>query len=104
MQLTFSDEFNRSTLADDTNSTWNTTFLGGLRNLTTTGEKQIYLDQGSTTLVSGATVTADPFHLQDGVLSISARPTSPELRETLGGINYTSGLINTAGNFDFRYG
>ncbi|POR39995.1 1,3-1,4-beta-glycanase, partial [Methylobacterium sp. V23] len=103
MQLTFNDEFSRSTLADGANSTWNTTFLGGLRNLTTTGEKQLYLDDDATTLVSGATVTADPFQLQDGVLSISARPTSTELRE-ITRMDYTSGLINTAGNFDFRYG
>jgi len=103
MQLAFNDEFSRSTLADGANAPWNTTFLGGLRNLATNGEKQLYLDDDATLLVSGATVTADPFQLQDGVLSISARPTSTELRETTR-MDYTSGLINTAGNFDFRYG
>lgn len=104
MQLVFADDFDRTQLAGGAVA-WNTTFVGGGRTLSaTTGEKQIYLDDNSTTLSSGATVGIDPFTLSNGILTISAQQTPADQLSTLGSIGYTSGLINTAGTFDFRYG
>lgn len=46
MQLTFNNEFSRSTLADGATAPWNTTFFGCLRNLITTLEQpEAELDQ-----------------------------------------------------------
>ncbi|GFO55005.1 hypothetical protein GMSM_20120 [Geomonas sp. Red276] len=85
-QLTFSDEFNGSSL--DT-STWMTTYPGGIRNYTDSGELQGYAD--------------DAFVEGSGLLKIiAARETRtlPDGRT----YNYTSGEINNSMVFSQTYG
>jgi Ca2+-binding RTX toxin-like protein len=102
--LVFQDDFDRSSLAGGATS-WNTTFNGGIRSLgSTTGELQIYLDDDTTTLSSGGVVAVDPFTLSNGVLTIKATPTPANLSAAAGGAPYLSGMINTSGDFDFKYG
>ena len=67
------------------------------------GEQQIYVDpryagRGSTPL------GLDPFKVKDGVLSIIAMRTPPELREVLFNNEYTSGILTTQGSFAQKYG
>ena len=46
----------------------------------------------------------NPFSINDGILNITAAPTSPELVDALGGYQYTSGLITTRESFQQTYG
>ena len=67
------------------------------------GEQQIYVDpryagRGSTPL------GLDPFKVKDGVLSITAMRTPPELRAVLFDNEYTSGILTTQGSFAQKYG
>ncbi len=74
MQLVFDDEFNRDQLAGSS-VLWNTTMPGGFRNVGSTGEKQLYLDDNTTTLSNGTVLNIDPFTFADGVMTITANPT-----------------------------
>ncbi|MCP8937534.1 family 16 glycosylhydrolase [Alsobacter sp. SYSU M60028] len=102
-RLVLGDEFDRLQLAGGTVS-WNTTMPGGLRNIGSTGEKQIYLDDNSTTLNSGAIIPIDPFTFDGDVMTITANPTPTDLLAATGNFPYTSGVVNTATQFEFRYG
>jgi beta-glucanase (GH16 family) len=67
------------------------------------GEQQIYVDpryagRGSTPL------GLDPFKVKDGVLSIIAMRTPPQLRDALFNNEYTSGILTTQGSFAQKYG
>ena len=67
------------------------------------GEQQIYVDpryagRGTTPL------GLDPFKVKDGVLSITAMRTPPDLREVLFNNEYTSGILTTQGSFAQKYG
>jgi beta-glucanase (GH16 family) len=67
------------------------------------GEQQIYVDpryagRGTTPL------GLDPFKAKDGVLSITAMRTPPDLREVLFNNEYTSGILTTQGSFAQKYG
>lgn len=67
------------------------------------GEQQIYVDPrygGRSTTPLGL----DPFTVHDGVLSIIARRTPPELREVLFNNEYISGVLTTQGWFSQKYG
>ena len=72
--MVVSDEFERANVAG---YIWGTTFPWGGRLLSTNGEQQLYLDDNSTTLPSGAVVNVDPFSLSGGILTISARIRRP---------------------------
>jgi beta-glucanase (GH16 family) len=45
-----------------------------------------------------------PFTVQDGMLSITARPTPPGFISHAEGLPYLSGMLNTAKTFSFTYG
>ena len=98
--MVVSDEFERANVAG---YIWGTTFPWGGRLLSTNGEQQLYLDDNSTTLPSGAVVNVDPFSLSGGILTISANPTPTDLLTSVGK-PYTSGLISSGNNFEFKYG
>jgi beta-glucanase (GH16 family) len=73
------------------------------RKTSANGEQQIYVDpryagRGTTPL------GLDPFRVRDGVLSIVARRTPPELRDVLFNNEYTSGILTTQGTFAQKYG
>jgi beta-glucanase (GH16 family) len=67
------------------------------------GEQQIYVDpryRGR----SNAPLGLDPFKIRDGVLSIVARRTPPELKDVLFDNEYISGILTTQGSFSQKYG
>jgi beta-glucanase (GH16 family) len=67
------------------------------------GEQQIYVDplyRGRSTAPLGL----DPFKIRDGVLSIVASRTPPELKQVLFNNEYTSGILTTQGAFSQKYG
>src|SRR5271169_1969178 len=67
------------------------------------GEQQIYVDplyRGRATAPLGL----DPFKVRDGVLSIVASRTPPELKQVLFNNEYTSGILTTQGAFSQKYG
>ena len=73
------------------------------RKTTYNGEQQIYVDpryagRGTTPL------GLDPFRVEDGVLSITARRTPEDLREVLFDNEYISGILTTQGSFAQKYG
>ena len=73
------------------------------RKSTWNGEQQIYVDprySGRGTKPLGL----DPFKVNDGVLSITATRTPPDLREVLFNNEYTSGILTTQGSFAQKYG
>jgi beta-glucanase (GH16 family) len=67
------------------------------------GEQQIYVDpgyEGKGTVPLGL----DPFKVQDGMLSIVASRTPPELKDVLFGNPYISGILTTQQSFSQKYG
>jgi beta-glucanase (GH16 family) len=67
------------------------------------GEQQIYVDPR----YGGRTATPlglDPFRVRDGILSIVATRTPPELKPVLFDNEYTSGILTTQGSFSQKYG
>jgi Glycosyl hydrolases family 16 len=67
------------------------------------GEQQIYVDPG----YEGRGMTAlglDPFKVRNGVLSIVARRTPPNLRDVLFNNDYVSGILTTQKSFSQKYG
>ncbi len=103
--IIFNDDFTSSSILNSgPDRAWNTTFPGGGRVLPQLGEDQIFLDDGKTVLGS-TTVNIDPFTIGNGVLNIQAKPTPSTLLSSVGGWQYTSGMVNTGGGaFDFKYG
>ena len=50
------------------------------------------------------TASANPFSVQNGVLTISAKPTDPSIAQYVGNQAYTSGFIDTYHEFSQTYG
>ena len=101
MIQTFLDNFDHANLKSG--AAWKTTFPGGLRTITTTGEKQLYIDEDYR---SPFTKTAVPFEahtLENGVLSLNAKPTPQNLLDDVR-MPYLSGMINSYDAFQMRYG
>src|SRR5258706_3638318 len=102
-RLIFADEFSALSLNDGALGTWTTHYAfdggGGTdRSLGVNNELQIYVDPayaGTGTTPLGL----NPFSISAGVLSITAAPTPAALVPTLGGYEYTSGLLTTQGTF-----
>ncbi|WP_027544329.1 family 16 glycosylhydrolase [Bradyrhizobium sp. WSM2254] len=73
------------------------------RKTSANGEQQIYVDPR----YSGRTVAPlglDPFKVKDGVLSIVASRTPPELKSVLFNNEYISGILTTQGTFAQKHG
>jgi Ca2+-binding RTX toxin-like protein len=113
--LSFSDEFDGPlSLYDPATGlgTWKPSYStgdqSGLRAYTShtlrnNDEKELYVDpsfQGSTNAALGL----DPFSVTDGVLDISARPTTDTEKPSLWYYDYTSGLLTTAASHAQTYG
>ncbi len=82
---------------------WGGTGSDFKRKTTYNGEQQIYVDprysgRGTTPL------GLDPFSVEGGVLSITARRTPEDLREVLFDNEYISGILTTQGSFAQKYG
>ena len=116
MHLTFHDDFNDYPLAD---GQWTSHYAGGAawpdarywggdgsdfkRKTSANGEQQIYVDsryagRGTTPL------GLDPFKTHDGILSITATRTPPELKPVLFDNEYISGILTTQNSFAQKYG
>src|SRR4028119_1578186 len=96
-QLTFSEEFNRGDVLNPNGKLWSTTFGGGLRHLPVLGDKQIYLDDGSTKLVNGNVINIDPIRIENGAAVLTANKTPSHLVDDIGWFPYTSGVEHTGG-------
>ena len=108
LQLVFSDEFNTFRPWTGRSGTWRTVYGDGShlgldrRSLPTNGELQLYVDPD----ISGprGSLGLNPFSLRNGVLSITAVPTPPEIKPILNNYGYMSGLITTQPSFAQTYG
>jgi beta-glucanase (GH16 family) len=103
LTLTYAEEFNSIAYAGGTrmttgSNTWNTTLSGGVRSLTGNAEKQMYMDPGYQGL------GINPFSVNNGVLNITAAPTSAAAKAKLWGYNYSSGVLTTQNQFSQQYG
>lgn len=116
LHRTFNDDFDEHPL---TRGKWTPHYAGGAawpearywggdgsdfrRKTAWNGEQQIYVDPrygGRKTTPLGL----NPFKVSDGVLSIVATRTPPELRDVLFNNEYTSGILTTQGSFAQKYG
>jgi beta-glucanase (GH16 family) len=116
MHLTFRDDFNEHPLS---NGKWTPHYAGGAawpdarywggdgsdfkRKTSANGEQQIYVDpryagRGTTPL------GLDPFKVHDGVLSIVATRTPPQLKPVLFDNQYISGILTTQNSFAQKHG
>jgi beta-glucanase (GH16 family) len=104
MTMTFDDEFNTLNLNYGSQSgTWSTEFPWGGRTLPNNNELEEYMDPayaGSGTQPLGV----DPFSGNNGVLTITAQPTSPSVAPYINNMPYTSGLLTSYGSFAQTYG
>jgi beta-glucanase (GH16 family) len=116
MHLTFHDDFNDYPLAT---GKWTSHYAGGAawpdarywggdgsdlkRKTSANGEQQIYVDSR----YAGRAATAlglDPFRIHNGVLSIIATRTPPELKPVLFDNEYISGILTTQNSFAQKHG
>lgn len=109
--LTFGDEFNSLNLYDFATGTgqWRTNFAGNLKDvwaysLPSNNEQQVYVDQH----FQGGwdrSLGINPFSVNGGVLDITARQVGGDaLQLGTWGRPYASGMINTFGIFEQKYG
>jgi beta-glucanase (GH16 family) len=92
--LTFDDEFEGGRAAA---KKWKHVFSDGKRWLS--NEDQIYLDRDFVG-ADGVKPEIDPFRWSRGTMSIMARP----LPRPIEGRRWSSGMLNSEGMFEFRYG
>ncbi|WP_174300284.1 family 16 glycosylhydrolase [Caulobacter sp. S45] len=96
---TFDDEFNAFSQYNGTSGTWRTVLSTSVgptsRTFTNQGNQQIFVD---------STVGINPFSINNGVLTISARDTPADLKSSLYGYNYTSGVITSKFSHSQLYG
>lgn len=97
----FSDDFNRTQLKDGIN--WKTTYPGGLRTLSSTGEKQLYIDENYRSPINSEAIPFEAYTIENSVLALNAKPTPQELLDTVR-MPYLSGMINSYDAFQVRYG
>jgi beta-glucanase (GH16 family) len=116
LHRTFNDDFDEHPLLNDRwvphyagGAAWpDARYWGGVgsdfkRKTSANGEQQIYVDpryRGSATTPLGL----DPFKVHDGVLSITARRTPPELKPVLFDNEYISGVLTSQGKFAQKHG
>jgi len=102
LSLSFNDDFNSLSLRDGDQGTWDAKFWwaperGGT--LSGNGEQQWYINPSYE-----PTASANPFSVNDGILTISANPASAALQQQIDGYDCTSGLLNTHSSFSQTYG
>ena len=116
LRRTFHDDFDEHPLSK---GTWVSHYAGGAswpaarywggdgsdfkRKTAWNGEQQIYVDPrygGRETTPLGL----DPFKIRNGILSIVASRTPPELKPVLFNNEYVSGILTTQGSFSQKYG
>ncbi len=108
--MTFQDEFNGLSLLDPSTGAgqWRADFGGNLKDqwaytLVSNGEQQVYVKPG----FSGRgdqDIDVNPFSVSGGVLTITAARTSGEDAYATWNRDFTSGMLNTLGMFEQKYG
>lgn len=101
-QISFEEPFDQLSLitddqsgADTSQTVWHTQYIWP-RDIIINDEQQFYIDPN----IHGIS----PFSIDDGVLSITARPTPRELRGVVAGQPYVSGVLTTEKSFAQKYG
>jgi beta-glucanase (GH16 family) len=116
LRRTFNDDFNEHPLA---HGRWVPHYAGGAawpeaqywggsgsqlkRQTKSNGEQQVYVDPHYSGLAKKP-LGLDPFRVRNGVLSIVASRTPPELKSLLFDNPYISGILTTQGWFSQKYG
>ncbi len=99
---TFNENFNALSLWDGDGGTWEAKYWWAPdrgASLHTNGEEQWYVNPKY-----GPTASANPFSIKDGVLTITAKPTTDAVAPHVGGSDYTSGMLTTHASFEQTYG
>jgi beta-glucanase (GH16 family) len=122
MKMTFDDEFNtfsryvdkngNLTCNPDGTGTWQTVYDFCSRTNPGNDEAEVYTDPNFWSFLlkeplstANADSSTNPFSLSNGVLSISANPSSPQVLAAVGPwAKYTSGIITTQFSFSQEYG
>ncbi|MEH3046359.1 family 16 glycosylhydrolase [Sphingomonas adhaesiva] len=106
LKATFSDEFDALSLYNK-GGTWRTEYghggAGSLASRTNNDEIQIYMDADYAGTGKKA-LGVNPFSIDNGILTITAAPTTEAAKAALGGAQYTSGLLTTKFSFTQQYG
>lgn len=102
--LTFADEFTSLSLWDGTSGTWDTNYWynplhGNGGSLSTNGEQEWYINSNY-----GKTDSVVPWHVKNGVLTITGNPAPADIQPLIDGYQYTSGEINSWHSFSQTYG
>jgi len=116
LHRTFHDDFDEHPLV---NERWVPHYAGGAawpearywggegsdfkRKTSANGEQQIYVDPRYSGRAA-APLGLDPFKVSDGILSIVARRTPPDLKPLLFNNEYTSGILTSQGKFSQKHG
>ncbi|MBP1884608.1 family 16 glycosylhydrolase [Sinorhizobium mexicanum] len=98
----FSDDFNTLQLHDGASGIWDAKFWWAPEKgstLTGNGELQWYINPAYQ-----PTASANPFSVNNGVLTITAAPASDAIQAEINGFDYTSGLLTTHSSFAQTYG
>ncbi|MDB5453375.1 MAG: exsH, partial [Caulobacteraceae bacterium] len=108
--LTFSDEFNSLQVYNPSLQTgiWRADFGGNLKDqwaytLVSNGETQVYAQPGFQGR-GEADLDVNPFSVANGVLTITAAPVAADKAYAAWNRDYTSGMLNTLGMFEQKYG
>jgi beta-glucanase (GH16 family) len=108
--LTFDDEFDTLSIYDPSTETgtWNVDFGGNLKDqsaytILANNEMELYTHEGMEGLGS-QNLHLDPFSVSNGVLSITAEPIPQDQASAAFGHTYSSGMLNTLGSFEQKYG
>ena len=102
MELTFSDDFNSLDLWDGQSGTWESNYWWGDPNGTTladNNELQWYIDTDY-----GPTQSANPFSVDNGILTITASQTPEAIKSHTNGYDYTSGMLTSFQSSAQTYG
>ena len=96
-QVSFEDDFDKLELWNPETRTgdWKTSYIWG-SDIRINNELQYYIDPR----VHGY----NPFSLTDGILTISARPTPPDILAKVNNMPYISGVLTTEEGFSQKYG
>ncbi len=99
---TFSDEFNTLQLRNGTSGVWDPKFWWAPEKgstLSGNGELQWYINPSYE-----PTASANPFSVNNGVLTIKAAAASEAIQGEINGYDYTSGILTTHSSFAQTYG
>ncbi|WVT75617.1 family 16 glycosylhydrolase (plasmid) [Sinorhizobium chiapasense] len=99
---TFSDDFDTLQLRNDTGGVWDAKYWWAPEEgatLAENGELQWYVNPSYE-----PTASANPFSVEDSVLTITAERASEAIQAEIGGYDYTSGMLTTYSSFAQTYG